>query len=292
MQTARPLPLNAVRAFEAVARSGSIKLAAMVLGVTPSAVSHQIRQLEEAAGTRLFQRRNNGLDLTAKGRRLFESISPALATIARAGQDIRNDEPLVVMVVSTSLALCWLIPRLQAFRLTHPRIRVSLETVRLPAALAPGVDVAISYARRGAGVTNAVHLLADRGRPVASPLLPSRNGGGARATRFIDAPLISGSADDWDWQAWSQANGIDFSELRIVDRFDTDHAAVAACVAGMGVFMPSSVLIERELRNGTLVPWGDFPEHHFGDYWLFTAAPLRKPVETLVSWLLNVARTS
>src|SRR5882724_7178600 len=128
----RRLPLNGVRAFETAARLRSLKAAAAELGVTPSAISHQVKQLEEAIGTRLFLRRNNGIDLTADGQRFYEAVGPALAAIARAGQAIRRDTQEVVLKVSTSLALRWLIPKLHEFRRANPRISVKMETAPPP----------------------------------------------------------------------------------------------------------------------------------------------------------------
>src|SRR5262245_2128608 len=89
--------LNAVKAFETTARLGGLKAAAAALGVTPSAVSHQVRQLEEEIGKRLFIRRNNSIELTREGRRLFEDVGPALRVIARAEETIRLDTKVVAL---------------------------------------------------------------------------------------------------------------------------------------------------------------------------------------------------
>src|SRR5262245_14019593 len=104
--------LNAVRAFGTTARLGSLKAAAAALGVTASAVSHQVRQLEEEIGKRLFIRRNNGIELTREGHRLFEEVGPALRKIARAAEAIRLDTKVVALNVTNAFALIWLIPRL------------------------------------------------------------------------------------------------------------------------------------------------------------------------------------
>jgi LysR family glycine cleavage system transcriptional activator len=286
------LSLNGVRAFEVAARLRSLKAAAAELGVTPSAISHQVKQLEEAVGTRLFLRRNNGIDLTADGRRFYEAVGPALASIARAGEAIRRDTQEVVLKVSTSLALRWLIPRLHEFRRAHPRIRVRMETGPPPVALESGVDLVVHYSRRGAAASDAIHLLADECRPVASPMLARRYARGTYGAPILAAPIISATSEDWDWRRWALAQKIDFARLQIVDHFDTDHAALEACVAGLGVFMPSLFLVERELANGTLVPFGDYPTLTFGDYWLIAAKPLRRAVEIFIAWLLAAARTS
>ncbi len=141
--------LNAIRAFEATARLGSLKAAAEALGVTSSAVSHQVRQLEEEIGKRLFVRRNNAIELTREGYRLFEQVGPALRTITRAAEAIRTDTKIVTMNVTNGFALLWLIPRLPDFQKRHPRIAVEMATVRRPVVLDDSVEMAISYPAKG-----------------------------------------------------------------------------------------------------------------------------------------------
>ena len=147
--------LNAVKAFEATARKGSLKAASAFLGVTPSAVtwvasdrarrcSHQVRQLEEEIGKRLFNRRNNAIELTPDGRRLFERVEPALRTIATATEAIRVDSKVVTMNMSDSFAHIWLIPRLPDFQQRHPGIAIDMGTAR-PVVLDDSVELAITY---------------------------------------------------------------------------------------------------------------------------------------------------
>jgi LysR family glycine cleavage system transcriptional activator len=127
--------LNAVKAFEAAARLGSLKAAAEALGVTSSAVSHQVRQLEEEIGKQLFIRRNNAIELTGESYLLFEQVAPALRTIARATEVIRTDTKAVALNVTNGFALLWLIPRLPDFQKRQPRIAVEMDTVRRPVVL-------------------------------------------------------------------------------------------------------------------------------------------------------------
>src|ERR1043165_9225782 len=125
MRERQPTPtLNAVKAFEAAARFGSLTLAAKALGVTSSAVSHQVRQLEDEIGKRLFVRRNNAIQLTREGYRFFEQVGPALRMIARATDTLRIDRRIVALNVTTSFAYRWLIPRLGDFRDRYPRIGI------------------------------------------------------------------------------------------------------------------------------------------------------------------------
>lgn len=282
--------LNAVKAFEAAARKGSLKAAAATLGVTSSAVSHQVRQLEEEIGKRLFNRRSNGIELTRDGHRLFERVGPALRTIATATEAIRVDSKVVAMNVSDSFAHVWLIPRLPDFQKRHPGIAIDMSTAR-PVVLDDSVELAISYsthaAVQGPPGSRAIELLKDFGLPMAAPGVARDKSGGGWDIRAL--PLISSTPDDWDWRGWAAENGVDFDELRVAYRFDTEIAALAACKAGLGVALLPTDLGPAELEAGQVVPVGDYPRRCYGVYWLLTAPRPRRPAQLFVNWLLNVA---
>lgn len=281
--------LNAVKAFEAAARLGSLKAAAEALGVTSSAVSHQVRQLEQEIGKRLFIRRNNAIELTREGHRLFEQIGPALRMIARATDAIRKDTQVVAMNVTTWFALLWLIPRLADFQKRHPRIAIEMAVVRRPVIADDSVEMTISYSRHRPPVSGAVELLKDFAIPMAAPGVAYDKSGRARDIRAV--PLISSTTtpEDWDWAAWAADNNIEFAQLRIPYRFDTDAAVIAACKTGLGVALIPTETARIEGESGLLVPFGTFPERYFGSYWLATVPRLRRPAQIFVNWLLKVA---
>ena len=282
--------LNAVRAFEAAARKGSLKAAAAALGVTSSAVSHQVRQLEEEIGKRLFNRRNNAIELTPDGRRLFERVEPALRTIATATEAIRVDSKVVTMNVSDSFAHIWLIPRLPDFQQRHPGIAIDMGTAR-PVVLDDSVELAITYSThqgvQGPPGLRSIELLKDFGLPMAVPGLAHDKSGGGRDIRTL--PLISGMLDDWDWRDWAAENDVDFAELRMAYRFDTEVAVLAACKAGLGVALLPTDLGPAEIESGQVVPVGAYRQQFYGIYWLTTAPRLRRPAQLFVNWLLKVA---
>lgn len=279
--------LNAIRAFEATARLGSLKAAAEALGVTSSAVSHQVRQLEEEIGKQLFVRRNNAIELTGEGYLLFEQVGPALRTITRATEAIRTETQIVALNVTNAFALLWLMPRLPDFQKRHPRIEIEMATVRRPVILDDSVEMAIAYSRHEPPVAGAVELLKDLAIPMAAAGLFHDKSGRVRHIR--DVPLISSSADDWDWRRWAAENNIEFEQLRIACRFDSDCAVLAACRAGLGVALVPTEIGAPEVDNGLLVPFGTFPKRYYGSYWLATAARLRRPAQLFRSWLLKVA---
>lgn len=123
-------PLRAVQSFEAVARFNSFSKAADALNVTQSAVSHQVKLLEEYLGENLFYRQGRLLSLTPLGERYFEEISNALINISNASQQIREGESgKVRLALYSSLAVKWLIPRLDNLRQQHPEIDLTLNMV-------------------------------------------------------------------------------------------------------------------------------------------------------------------
>ena len=123
-------PLRAVHCFESVARNSSFSLAAEELNVTQSAVSHQIRLLEDYLGESLFIRQGRKLSLSDTGTRYLEDISPAISSIAMASQKVREgDKGSIRLAIYSSLAVKWLIPRLSDFKRLHPEIDLTLNMV-------------------------------------------------------------------------------------------------------------------------------------------------------------------
>ena len=279
--------LNAIRAFEATARLGSLKAAAEALSVTSSAVSHQVRQLEEEIGKQLFVRRNNAIELTGEGYLLFEQVGPALRTITRAAEAIRTDAKVVTLNVTNGFALLWLIPRLPDFQKRYPSIAVEMATVRRPVVLDDSVEMAISYSRHAPPVAGAVELLKDLGLPMAVSGLSAPKSGRARDIRGV--PLISSTPDDWDWRGWAQDNNIEFDQLHVAYRFDCECASLGACRAGLGIALVPTEIGAADVESGLLVPFGSFRKRYFGSYWLATAARLRRPAQIFRTWLLKVA---
>src|SRR3954462_15593788 len=125
--TSEPLPsLNALRAFEAMARTGRVTLAAEELHVTHSAVSRQVKALERTLGVQLFAGPKNRLELTAAGRELLPPLSEAFDQIAAAVRRTRTGAEDLHVAVNASLSVKWLIPRLPRFQAAHPEIRLNL----------------------------------------------------------------------------------------------------------------------------------------------------------------------
>lgn len=319
MQKKPLISLNAVRVFEVAARNGSLKAAAEELSVTPGAVSHQIKSLEAGLCVVLFERRNNAVILTDAGRQFLDDISIPLRTIGRAADALQRSANEVVVRLSVSLAVRWLIPRLESFKTRHPLIRIRLETTHhAEVPLSPDVDLAITYRRSSVrqgeallefqesrGRQDAAELLmSERCRPVLSPALLAKSGYRQLAD-IASIPVLSATQDDWDWALWSrrlEAGGSigpapepkpgsrDTAEpagIRVVDRFDTDDAAIHGAVAGMGMVLMPPVMTLREIEAGSLVELPGAPSAVLGAYELLTTARPRPVVEKFRRWLLK-----
>ncbi len=258
----RPLPpLTALRAFEATARHLSFTRAADELAVTPAALSHQIKGLEELLGERLFHRKVRQISLTPAGELLYPGLHAAFTQIRQTVDllESRSSDRVLVVSAPPGFTAKWLAPRLYRFMMAHPEIdtRISASS-SLATFSADGIDVAIRnsagpfqglWARKLASIT----LL-----PVASPRLVAELGGLDQPARLAEVPLIH---DDMlgklpgmpTWEAWLEAAGVTGVDLTRGLRFSSsDHALEAAC-EGAGVLLGQRVLAHEDLRNGRLV---------------------------------------
>jgi LysR family transcriptional regulator, glycine cleavage system transcriptional activator len=259
-------PLGSLRAFEAAARHMSFKGAAAELGVTPTAVSHQIRLLEDICGQPLFRRRPRPLALSGAGERLFPVIRNGFDTFATAiasASTRRGQRPLQV-TSPNAFASRWLVPRLPKWREIHPKIPLEIIGTDKVLDLRSGnADVAIRYARRMPPDLAAQEIFRDAFFPVCSPeLLAKGTRRIERAADLLHYPLIH-----FDWMSrdpeaptWSQwlatARSIDpgipyYREWDL--SFREELHAIDAVVAGQGIAVCSDVVVSRELESGALV---------------------------------------
>ncbi|GIL02767.1 MAG: LysR family transcriptional regulator [Alphaproteobacteria bacterium] len=256
-------PLNALRAFEAIARHLSFAKAAEELHVTPAALSHQIRALERQLGVTLFHRRTRAIDLTEAGRLIypglhagFESLRDAIARLDRA-----RDDRFLVISATPGLTAKWLVPRLWRFLSAHPEIDARVaSSMSYANFLNDGVDVAIRLSK---GIHPGFHvelLFRDSVVPLCSPRLVEA---GLRRiedlARFplihYDVPLSAPKAPLWEeWLRLARADGIDATRGLRVNA--ADHALDAA-VAGAGVALTHKLIASDDVHTGRLVqPFG------------------------------------
>jgi LysR family glycine cleavage system transcriptional activator len=300
----RKLPsLGSLRAFEAAARRMSFGEAATELGVTPTAISHQIRLLEDICGQALFRRRPRPLALTGAGERLFPVIRNGFdafaAAIASASPGV-GQRPLRV-TCPNAFASRWLVPRLPKWREEQPTI--PLEIIGTDAVLdlrAGNADVAIRYARRMPLDLAAQEIFRDTFFPVCSPELL------AKATRYIEraADLLHYPLIHFDWMnrdheapTWSRW----LAAARSVDPGikDTNKAwdlsfreelhAIDAVAAGQGIAICSDVVVSRELKSGALVKAHALSLPGYGFYLVSVPNhPQRSNIEVFSAWMRSV----
>ena len=275
----RKLPsLGALRCFEAAARHMSFKRAAAELNVTPTAISHQIRQLEDYCGHPLFRRQPRPLSLTDAGLRLFPVIRDGLDDFAAAIAAVKRDAERQPLRVTTTNACAshWLVPLLSRWRKRRPD--VPLEVIGTDAVLnlaARDADVAIRIAARMPKDGIATQLFRDRFLPVCSPrFLASRKPirpadlRGQVLIHWYWPPFIPHAPT---WQRWL-ANARkkwrdvpDASEMEHLN-FREELHAIDAVIAGQGIGICSDVLVARELEMGTLVRALDLTLPGYGFY--------------------------
>lgn len=290
----RYLPsITSLRAFEAVARRQSFTRAALELNLTQTAISHQVRKLEEMLGIQLFVRDRNGTQLTDAGRQYIEAVRASLMMISSATErliDQRNEERLSVICLAAFGLKC-LMPLLPEFRLRHPEISLRLDTVvSFDAAAGYNYEVSIRY---GDGIwpgMRADKIAPEELFPVASPALLARTpllkpSDLANHTLIRTASLVF--RDDWlDWLALAGGEHLEFADEITCDLM---LPSVQAAIDGLGVVMGRRPLVNRELADGRLVEPFVVRLPSSTGYYLVTPAdrPIRAHVQAFVDWLLE-----
>ena len=256
--SARLPSLNGLRAFEAAARHLSFTQAATELNVTQTAISHQIKRLEEELGIRLFVRQNRALKLTPQAVDYLPGIRAAFNDLRLATDRLLRKDDDHVLTVSTlaSLAAKWLLPRLSAFQEAHPGIDVRITTsANLVDFQRDNVDVGIRYGRGQWAGLRADWLMADELFPVCSPELLK----GAKPLKCPEdlrdhVLLHTSNFNSDDWRLWLTAAGLpaDFSKQTGVT-FDLVFMTVQAAIDGLGVAMGRTAYVEDDIAKGRLV---------------------------------------
>lgn len=250
--------LNGLRAFECAARHMSFTRAAEELNVTQTAISHQIRRLEDELGVRLFMRLKDGLALTEEGYAYLPGIRSAFLELRYSTEKLLESSNNSVLTISTlvSVASKWLLPRLPSFREAHPdidvRISASTEWVDFRKG---GIDAAIRYGDGNWPGLRADWLMSDEIFPVCSPRLLTGDKPLNTPVDLAHHPLlqVSGVTAN-DWNDWLHAAGqppLTAKGPRLT--FDLAMMAVQAAIDGQGVCIGRSTYVDDDLRAGRLV---------------------------------------
>jgi LysR family glycine cleavage system transcriptional activator len=297
MTPSRPVlpPFPALRAFHAAATHPRFRDAAKSLGVTESAISHQVRRLEDFLRVALFDRAGAGVRLTPAGRRYLEQIGPAIAQIQAATEAMLRPTGRAVarLTLPPSLAANWLIPQLGAFERAHPDIELQLvPTTRVLDLRRDQVDLAIRHGKGAWPGLEARFLFGESALPVCAPgyLPPGADPGAALAT----ARLIVNARSPDEWEEWARARGLPPPPLAAAIQLEDMEQALRVAEGGHGLAMGRRPVVDGRLARGTLIaPFGD------GDptgaaYYLCTqaGAPLTAAARRLERWLHGLAATT
>ncbi|MGH2423315.1 transcriptional regulator GcvA [Pseudomonas canadensis] len=260
----RDLPPTAtLRAFEVATRHATFTSASEELHVTQSAVSHQLKHLEDLWGLQLFQR-GKSLRLTPAGAALAPIVREFFMNLEATLTDLREQKGRVRLKVSTtySFALKWLLPRLPGLSHQHPEILITLETSDKAINFSSAdSDVAI---RLGNGHYPALHsefMLREQIFPVASPDLLNRFGTPNEPAELLRYPLLTRDGADLvpKWEAWFEHVGVGVSTLKESVRFADTNMTIEAALLGQGIALARSGHVEAEINDGSLIRLFDVP---------------------------------
>ncbi len=294
-------PLNALRAFEAAGRHLSLTRAAEELHVTPAAVSHQIKTLEDYLGVKLFRRMNRALLLTDAGQACLPRLRQGFEHLAEAVDAARLQiaHQALTVSVAPSFGSKWLVPRLDHFYAEYPGVDVRVDaSTRLVDPLREDIDLCIRYGQGNYPGLHVECLIADEVSPVCSPDL--LKGDKAPQTPqdlrhqtllHADLPFKDGYPD---WRMWLAAAGVKNVDVDRGPRFSMASMAVQAAISGQGVALAGRVLVEDDIRAGRLVnPFEVRFPVKFAYYLVCPEAITREPrIVAFVNWLKEEAQSS
>ena len=268
-------PLSALRLFESAGRHLSFKAAAEELHLTPSAVSHGIKGLEDWLGVPLFVREHRGLSLSEAGTAYLPKVREALDCLVIATEALpgRAGSRKLSISVAPTFGQRWLVPKLAAFSRQHPEIEVSLDTnhhhVDFPR---DGVDLAIRMGPGGWPDVNAVCLVQEQLVPVAAPDVAREIAG---PDDLAGHSLLHVTSVSEDWAVWADLAGLDGQRFADGPRFDTLDMAFNAAAEGVGIAIGRLPLIAADLAAGRLVTLLGPPRPCRTGYWLITRQDAR-----------------
>ena len=290
-------PLNAVRAFEAVARNGSVTRAARELSVTQGAVSRHVSALEQWLGAQLFVRTQRGVTLTSQGTAYFRALRGALDQIDHATRQLQQspDEGLLRLKLPPTFAIRWLVPRLARFHALHPGIDVQITTSHERADFdREDIDACIHSEREPPPRLGFRRLVGEVLLPVCSPRLL------ARGTRLLEPADLAGhvllcslNRPD-DWPVWLEAAGASHIDGNSGLKFENAALAYQAAIDELGVMIAQRALVQDDLAAGRLVAPIARPVRTPGGYYL-AYPPYRPPsarVAAFEAWIVGEAQAA
>lgn len=286
-------PFRSIAVFYEVAARQSVSAAAERLGVTPSAVSQQLRTLEEQVGKALVVKVGRRIRLTEAGAQFFDMIAEDVERIAASTDRVRGMQTTTLLTVraSPSIATKWLLPRLPRFLDANPDLDVHLDGSNEPTDFARDlVDVGVYH---GTGRWPGLHVEPLVDEPFVPVCAPSLAAAGSLAPAELpDHRMIVSVKAQIQWKDWFRLVGLSEVEPRRRVLFDRSHMTVDAAVLGLGVALESMLMMEREVADGRLVlPVADVPRVELCTQWIVCPHQhiRRRHVRRFMEWVRDEA---
>ena len=291
----RALPLNALRVFDAVFRHRSFHAAATELNVTPSAISHQIRALEDWLGLRLIERNNKHLKFDADAVALASTVHLAFSDIATACESLRarTVKPQLRVAVIPSVAICWLIPRLQAFRNQSPNIELKIMYAIFGQELHfDEIDLAIVYAQKPPVIQDfeTVTFLSAASVPVCSQSFV-QNLPDPSSLQGVTQSMLLHDTDTSGWKEWLGRTYPETTTDNAEIVFEDFNLLRVATLAGQGIALCPPDLIQDDLQSGRLIKLSDHVVNTDFDYFIvYRKGSDTAPSVTFFKWLMQMSQ--
>jgi len=296
IHSGRRLPsVNALRVFEAAARHLSFKAASAELNVTQSAVSHQIKALEESLGVPLFSRKPRAVELTPKGKLYYPILRSAFDSIAEGTEMIlaENSKSILTIQVYSTFTIRWLLPRLERFQDQNEQIQIRLHTSQANTDFEhDDVDAAILISQPNNSSLHYDHLFDAELFPVSSPNYLEKHGPINRPEDLLAHPLLQVYPSAEDWRVWLTENALDkinpdsSRQLHMQSYND----ALSSAVQGFGIALGQQPYMTHDMQIGALIEL--FPDQRVknpNSWYLACRKAQRKDtkIKAFRSWLLE-----
>jgi len=285
----KPLPsYNALRAFVAIGKHGNLKDAAAELFVTPSALSHQIKNLEAMLDKALFTRSKSGLMLTHDAEMMHEELSHSFSLIQQSVQKLSAQPTNHILNISmlSTFAMRWFIPRLSSFQKQHPDIEVRISTSIHEVDFAhEGIDCAIRSGHGSWQGSHAEYLFTETFTPVCNPDIAASLNKPQDLEQFT---LLHARLRPDDWQVWLKALHLNIQPAH-EQTFETRNFAIQAAIDGIGIAIVDPSLVAEDIKTGRLI--APFPQTMADKSAYYFVCPKKqvnnKAIQQLQDWLLQ-----
>ena len=284
--------LSGLRAFDAAARLGSFKAAAGELKVTPTAISHQVRTLEEQLGFALFIREVRNIRLTQEGLELSMATNKAFSTLAEALSSLEESENRITVSTTPAFAALWLVPRVKDFEDVHPdfSLNVTTSTKNTDLSRDRSVDLVIRYGtgRQEEGMFNRL-FFTERVGVFGSPQLLGKSD--ITEMTLIETLWQNQDLPTVTWDHWLTKRGLNPKDFTKRRHFDEEQHVLQAGLAGQGLILISCLLVEDILSRGWLEPFDPGYRLDGLSYTILSTKERSRArkTRTFINWLLDQA---